>query len=247
MLKSSQPATPPLPDLSVVIPVFDEEASLRQLYAELESALSGAGIAFELIFVDDASRDGSLMVLRGLEGSDGRVRVITLPERAGQSAALAAGFAVVRAPTTATLDADLQNDPADLPGMLSHLDHADVVNGVRVARQDGLVRRWSSGIANGVRNAVTGEHITDVGCSLRVMRTEILQRVELGRGMHRFLPTLMRLEGARITEVPVSHRPRCHGTSKYGISNRLFVGLADLWRVYRKTRARALADKRGRS
>lgn len=246
-MKDWEPAASPLLDLSVVIPVRDEEASLGQLYAELESALGGAGITFELIFVDDGSGDDSLMVLRGLEGSDGRVRVIALAERSGQSAALAAGFAVVRAPITATLDADLQNDPADLPGMLGHLDHADVVNGVRVARQDDFVRRWSSGIANGVRNAVTGEDVTDVGCSLRVMRTEILQRVELGPGMHRFLPTLMRLEGARITEIPVSHRPRLHGTSKYGISNRLFVGLADLWRVYRKTRVGTPSDKRRRS
>ena len=243
-LKDLASQAPPALDLSVVIPVYDEQDSIGPLHAEVDAALVAADIAFELIFVDDGSTDQSLAILRNLEASDSRVRVIALSRNSGQSVALAAGFAAVRAPITATLDADLQNDPADLPGMLDYLDRADVVNGVRMSRQDTWVRRLSSSIANRVRNAATGESVTDIGCSLRVMRTVILKRVELTPRMHRFLPTLMRLEGARIVEVPVSHRPRRHGVSKYGISNRLFVGLADLWSVARKARAAARNNPR---
>jgi glycosyltransferase involved in cell wall biosynthesis len=130
-----------------------------------------------------------------------------------------------------TLDADLQNDPADIAKLMSWLDRADVVNGVRALRNDSFVRRVSSRIANSVRNRVTGESVTDVGCSLRAIRTTYLHRIKLFRGMHRFLPTLLALEGARVVEVPVSHRARSHGRSKYGVGNRLFVGLVDLLAV----------------
>jgi glycosyltransferase involved in cell wall biosynthesis len=132
---------------------------------------------------------------------------------------------------TVTLDADLQNDPADIPRLLEALDRADVVNGVRMNRRDSLVRRISSRIANGFRNWVTRETVTDVGCSLRVMRSSYLRRVKLYRGLHRFLPTLLRMEGATVVEVPVNHRIRRHGVSKYGISNRLLVGIIDVFAV----------------
>jgi len=167
------------------------------------------------------------------------VRVIALDGRHGQTAALDAGFRAVRGEVTVTLDADLQNDPADIPSLLAWLDRADVVNGVRQRRRDSVVRRLSSRIANGVRNRVTGEAVTDVGCSLRVMRSEYLRRVKLFRGMHRFLPTLLRMEGARVVEVPVAHRARRYGASKYGIRDRLWVGLTDLAAV-RWMQARAL-------
>ena len=142
-----------------------------------------------------------------------------------------AGFRAALGELVATLDADLQNDPADLPKLLAALDHADVVNGVRANRQDSWVRQLSSRIANGFRNWVTGESVSDVGCSLRVMRREYLDGVTMFRGMHRFLPTLLRLRGARVTEIPVTHRPRRHGESKYGIGNRLWVGLVDVFAV----------------
>jgi dolichol-phosphate mannosyltransferase len=215
----------------VVIPVFEERDNLELLHRELSAALAEVKGGVELIYVDDGSRDGSAEVLLDLAKRDERVRVLRFAENSGQSAAFAAGFQAARGEIVATLDADLQNDPADLPRLLAALHHADVVNGVRLGRRDGLVRRLSSRIGNGFRNWVTRESVTDVGCSLRVMRASYLRRVKLYRGMHRFLPTLLRLEGARVTELPVSHRPRRHGRSKYGIGNRLFVGLADVFAV----------------
>jgi len=211
--------------------VFEERDNLELLHRELSAALAEVKGGVELIYVDDGSRDGSAEVLLDLAKRDERVRVLRFAENSGQSAAFAAGFQAARGEIVATLDADLQNDPADLPRLLAALHHADVVNGVRLGRRDGLVRRLSSRIGNGFRNWVTRESVTDVGCSLRVMRASYLRRVKLYRGMHRFLPTLLRLEGARVTELPVSHRPRRHGRSKYGIGNRLFVGLADVFAV----------------
>ena len=227
------------PFLSVVVPLRDEAESLEPLHRELDAALAGVSGGVELIFVDDGSRDDSLARLRGIAAKDARVRVIALDASHGQTAALDAGFRAARGEITVTLDADLQNDPADIPALLAWLDRADVVNGVRRGRRDPALRRLSSRIANGVRNRVTRESVTDVGCSLRAMRTEYLRRVKLFRGMHRFLPTLLRMEGARVVEVPVSHRPRRYGASKYGIGNRLWVGLADLAAV-RWMQSRAL-------
>lgn len=216
------------PALSIVIPVFDEEASLDLLYGELTSALNRIDLSSEIIFVDDGSRDNSLSVLQALEVKDARIRIIRLDANHGQSTALDAGFRAARGDYTATLDADLQNDPADLALLLPHLDRADVVNGVRATRHDSFSKRLASRIANGVRNWATGANVSDVGCSLRVMRTAYLRKIKLYRGMHRFLPTLLAMEGARLVEVDVSHRPRRHGASKYGIGNRLFVALVDL-------------------
>lgn len=219
------------PYLSVVIPVHDEADSLDALHRELDKALSGVAGGVELVFVDDGSVDGSLARLRELSRKDSRVRAIALDGRHGQSAALDAGFRAARGSVTATLDADLQNDPADLPRLLAQLERADVVCGVRTRRNDTRMRRIASRIGNGFRNRMTGESITDVGCSLRVMRTEYLRQVKLYRGMHRFLPTLLRLEGARVIEVPVGHRPRRFGRSKYGLLDRLFVGIVDVLAV----------------
>jgi glycosyltransferase involved in cell wall biosynthesis len=219
------------PELSIVVPVHDEQESLDALHDELDAALRGFGERVEILLVDDGSRDGSLSRMRELAKRDPRVRVIALDGHHGQTAAFAAGFACVRGDVTVTLDADLQNDPADIPLLLAALDDADVVSGVREERRDGIVRRISSRIANGFRNFVTGESVTDVGCSLRAIRTDYLRRVKLFQGMHRFLPTLLRLEGARIREIPVSHRPRLRGRSKYGIRNRLFAGIADVFAV----------------
>lgn len=219
------------PWLSVVVPACDEEASLRTLHAEIAAALAGLERPWELVWVDDGSTDGTLAVMRELAAADPRVRVVALEGNHGQTAALEAGFHRARGEVLATLDADLQNDPADLPRLLAALDRADVVNGVRQGRRDGWVRRVSSRIANGFRNWATGESVTDVGCSLRVMRADYVRRIKLFRGLHRFLPTLLRMEGARVIELPVSHRPRRHGRSKYGIGNRLFAGLHDVFAV----------------
>lgn len=218
-------------EISLVIPVFNEEENLPVLAAEIQAVMQGLGRPYEVLFVDDGSTDGSPAVLRRLAAADPAVRVVRQRVNAGQSAALDAGFRFAHGGIVVTLDADLQNDPADIPKLLSHLDGHDVVCGVRARRQDTWVRRVSSQIANRVRNRVTHESITDVGCTLRVMRAEYLRRIPVFNGMHRFLPTLLRMEGARVTEVSVNHRPRLHGVPKYNISNRLWRALADLFGV----------------
>jgi dolichol-phosphate mannosyltransferase len=228
--------------VSVVVPLFNEEESLETLHREIDAALASVPGDAEIVFVDDGSVDGSLARLRAIAAKDRRVRLVVLDGNQGQTAAFAAGFRAVRGEITVTLDADLQNDPADIPRLLAHLEStgADVVNGVRQARRDSWVRLVSSRIANAARNRVTRESVTDVGCSLRAMRTEYVKRVKLLRNMHRFLPTLLRLEGAtRIVELPVAHRPRRYGASKYGVGNRLWVGIVDLFGV-RWMQARAL-------
>lgn len=216
------------PEISLVIPVFNEEENLPVLAAEIRQALDPLGRPYEVIFVDDGSTDASPAVLAGLAREDRRVRIVRQRRNSGQSAALDAGFRFARGEVVVTLDADLQNDPADIPRLLAHLGEYDVISGVRINRQDTWVRRVSSRIANGIRNWATGESVTDVGCTLRVCRTEYLRRVPMFTGMHRFLPTLLRLAGARVTEVPVNHRPRLHGQAKYGIGNRMFRALDDL-------------------
>ena len=219
------------PEISLVIPVYNEEENLPVLAGEIRAALEPAGLSYEVIYVDDGSTDSSPAVLERLAREDPRTRIVRQRRNSGQSAAFAAGFRHARAPVVVTLDADLQNDPADIPRLLERMDGFDVVNGVRARRQDTWVRRISSKIANGVRNRVTRESVTDVGCTLRAMRIEYLRRIPVFNGMHRFLPTLLRMEGARVTEVPVNHRPRLHGQPKYGIHNRLWRGLADLYGV----------------
>ena len=220
------------PEISVVVPLFNEEENLPPLAAEISSALVPTGRSFEVIFVDDGSTDRSLEVLRALAAGDERVRVLRHRRNAGQSAGLATGFRAARGAVVVTLDADLQNDPADIPRLLDELGRgADVVSGVRVERRDTWVRRVSSRVANAVRNWATDEAITDVGCSLKAYRREFLADLPMFTGMHRFLPTLVRWNGARVAELPVRHRPRLHGVAKYGIGNRLFRALADLMAV----------------
>jgi len=222
----------PVPRVSVVVPAFEEEESLPVLAREIREALDAAGVSFELLLVDDGSGDRTLEVMLELARRDPAIRVIRQRPNQGQSAALAAGWRHARSPVVVTLDADLQNDPADVPRLLAALEEGyDVVSGVRVDRQDSWVRRLSSRIANGVRNRLTGDAVTDVGCTLRACRTELLRDLPLFTGMHRFLPTLLRLQGGRVTEVPVRHRPRRYGRTKYGIHNRLWRGIADLMAV----------------
>jgi glycosyltransferase involved in cell wall biosynthesis len=227
------PAPPvPSPELSLVIPVFNEAENLPVLAGEIRAALGGSGLGYEVVFVDDGSTDESPAVLRRLAAEDPRVRVVRQRRNSGQSAALAAGFARARAPVVVTLDADLQNDPADIPRLVAELAGWDAVCGVRARRRDDWVRRVSSRIANRVRNRLTHERIADVGCTLRAMRAEHLADLPMFTGMHRFLPTLLRLQGAaRIKEVPVNHRPRLHGQAKYNVSNRIWRALADLFAV----------------
>ena len=222
------------PRVSVMIPVYNEEESLETLHRELDAALASVAGGAEIVFVDDGSKDRSVAILQAIARKDPRVRVVELDGNHGQTAAFAAGFDAVRGQITVTLDADLQNDPADIPKLIARMDaeNADVVNGVRQQRQDSWVRLVSSRIANNARNWITNESVTDVGCSLRAMRTVYVKRVRLFRNMHRFLPTLLRMEGAtKVIEMPVAHRERRYGVSKYGIGNRLWVGIVDLFGV----------------
>ena len=215
-----------------MVPAYNEVENVPILVDEIRGVLSAARQDWELLLVDDGSTDGTLDAMRRAAGADPRVRVLRHLRNAGQSAALAPGFRAAHGAIVVTLDADLQNDPTDVPRLLAELDRGfDVVSGVRAERKDSFVRRASSRIANGVRNWATDESITDVGCSLKAYRAEFLTNLPFFTGMHRFLPTLVRWNGARVTEIPVKHRPRLHGTAKYGIGNRLFSALADLFAV----------------
>jgi dolichol-phosphate mannosyltransferase len=237
------------PEVSLVIPVYNEEDSLGILAVEIRAALDPNGLAYEVVFVDDGSSDRSAEILAGLQREDPRVRVLRQRRNAGQSAAFDAGFRFARGRVVVTLDSDLQNDPADIPRLVAALAGADVACGVRANRRDTWVRRVSSRVANAVRNRLTHDHVTDTGCSLKAFRTERLRRLPMFNGMHRFLPTLLRMDGAQIVELPVNHRPRRYGVAKYGIGNRLFRALADLFAVrwmQRRWIDRSLTEERSR-
>ena len=217
-------------DLSVVIPVYNEEENLPHLWPELRSVLEPLGLTFEVVFVDDGSRDRSAELIRGFRDVDPRVRLVRLKANAGETAATDAGFKAARGRWVVTMDADLQNDPHDIPTLLSRLDRWDAVTGWRVNRGEGdsLVRRISSRVANRTRNLISDESIQDSGCTFRAFRRECLRGLVLYRGFHRFIPTLLKMRGYRVIEVPVRNRPRRFGHSKYGVLNRLFVTTADL-------------------
>lgn len=217
------------PDLSVVFPVYNEEENVPILLAEIARALDGKGWTYEIVAVDDGSRDRSLEVLRSSRASYPTLRVLALEKNTGQTAALDAGWRAAQGRFVVSLDADLQNDPADIPQMMKRLEDtaSDMVIGVRVNRRDTFARRLQSRIGNGVRNWITKDNITDTGCSLKLVRRDAIDRVRLFTGMHRFLPTLVRMDGYKVIEMPVNHRPRQFGVSKYGAMNRAFRGLAD--------------------
>src|SRR5258706_15541947 len=209
-------------ELSLVVPAYNERDNLAPLLAEIAAALTGR--SYEVIVVDDGSTDGTLAELKSLRQRYPQLRVIAFERNAGQTAAFAAGFRAARAPVVVTLDADLQNNPADIPALVDTLQRTGTtaVAGYRAARRDTTWKRLQSRIANGVRNRLNGEVIRDTGCSLKAFRTEALRAVPLIPGMHRFLPTLIQIQGGTVTEVPVGHRPRKHGVTKYGMWNRVW-------------------------
>jgi len=219
------------PALTVVIPAYNERANIEPCYRELVGVLEGHGLSFEVVFVDDGSTDGTRDVLRQIAGIDSRIRVLRLRRNAGQTAALHAGFQAARGAVVVTMDADLQNDPHDIPKLLAALPGQDAVCGWRVDRHDPWTKRLASRIANRVRDRFTRDGVHDTGCTLKAFRREAIQGLHLYRGMHRFFPALLQMEGMRITEVPVSHRPRGAGVSKYGNWGRMWGGLADLFAV----------------
>ena len=228
------------PYISFVIPVYNEEENVPILFGELTAVAEKLDSAYEIIFVNDCSSDRSLEVIRELGGKHPVVRCVSFTENRGQSAALGAGFRAAAGEVVITMDADLQNDPADIPTLLKHFGEYDMINGWRRNRQDSLSKKISSRIGNFVRNRLTDEHINDTGCSLKVMRADMLKEIKMYRGLHRFLPTLMRLEGAKVIEVPVNHRHRQFGVSKYTNLRRGVEGFQDLmavrWMIKRHVR-----------
>jgi len=218
-------------ELSLVVPAYNERENLAPLLDEIASAL--AGRTYEVIIVDDGSTDGTLEALKALRARHPQLRIIAFERNAGQTAAFAAGFRAARAPIVITLDADLQNDPADIPRLVEMLEQTDAtaVAGYRANRRDTSWKRLQSRIANGVRNRLNGEVIRDTGCSLKAFRTDALRELPLFAGMHRFLPTLIKMQGGTVTEVAVGHRPRRHGKTKYGMWNRVLRSLADAFAV----------------
>jgi glycosyltransferase involved in cell wall biosynthesis len=214
---------------SVVLPVYNEQDNLETLFAEIRQAAESTGRPWEAVFVDDCSTDGSLAIIRTLAGGHPQVRYLAFAENRGQSAAFCAGFDAVKSDIVVTMDADLQNDPADIPKMLEMFgNECEMVVGWRAKRKDTLVKRLSSKIANAIRDWFTDDGVHDTGCSLKVMRTDLLRRLPRFKNMHRYFPILMKMQGARIKEVKVNHRERFSGVSKYGTLDRALAGIYDL-------------------
>ncbi|HON38733.1 MAG: glycosyltransferase family 2 protein [Desulfomonilia bacterium] len=219
--------------LSVVMPFYNEEECIEEVVSEVGEVLAEqAGLVWELILVDDGSTDRTPEILDSLELKGGSVRVVHLWPNSGQSAALEAGFAAACGELVATLDGDGQNDPRDILRLKDELEarRVDMMCGIRRKRADNMIRRVSSVIANRIRSGVLKDNITDVGCSVRVFRRECLGKVRFFRNAHRFFPALFIMAGYRVAEMPVNHRARLKGTSKYGrgINSRLWAGIVDL-------------------
>jgi len=217
-----------IPDLSLVIPLRDEESNVAPLYAEFTAVLESLGRPYEAILVEDGSVDQTFARLCELQQRDTRVRVIRFSRNFGQTAAFSAGFAEARGSLVVTADGDLQNDLADIPRLVRLADTHDIVCGWRKERQDALLtRRVPSMVANWLLGVVSGVRLHDNGCSLKVFRASVVKPLKLRPGMHRYLPALASQLGGRVAEVPVNHRPRRFGRSKYGLS-RTFTVVADL-------------------
>jgi len=213
------------PELSLFLPVLDEEENLRPMHAKIASALDALGKTAEVIYVDDGSTDGSLEILKEIASEDDRVRVISLRRNYGQTAAMSAGIDAAKGGILIPMDADLQNDPADIARLLEKLDQGyDVVSGWRKNRQDKLIsRKIPSQVANRIISWIGGVHLHDYGCSLKAYRRDVIQDVKLYGEMHRFIPIYASWAGARVAEIPVDHHARTMGKSKYGISRTIKV------------------------
>lgn len=214
------------PDISIIIPLYNEVDNIEPLGYSIINAMQGQN--YEVVFVDDGSADGSTQKLREWCAQHTNFRTIYFRKNAGQTAAMDAGFRHARGKYVVSMDADMQNDPADIPKLLEKLNTYDMVCGWRQKRNDPWIKRISSKVANYIRNKLSREDIRDTGCSLKAYRRECLDHIKLYNGMHRFLPTLFKMEGFTVTEIVVNHYPRKFGKSKYGISNRAFRAFVDL-------------------
>jgi len=222
------------PEISLVIPCYNEEGNLRELVKAIRAAVEPLQISYEVVITDDCSKDKSWEILKELAAGDPRIRVQKFAFNCGESAAQWAGMKISHGRYIVTLDADLQNDPKDLPKFLEALKNFDCVCGTRVATRsegDGFVKVISSRIANGVRNKLSGENISDAGCCYRAFKRECIADLKFFKGMHRFMPTLFKIEGFTVTEVAVTTNPRFAGQSNYGVWNRLFASFYDLLAV----------------
>jgi dolichol-phosphate mannosyltransferase len=213
-------------NVSVVVPLYNEEQSVAMLQRELADALTG--LDYEIIFVDDGSQDETVARI----ATDPRTRVLRFEKNAGQSAAIFAGLQSVRSEVAVLIDGDLQNDPADIPRVLAEISRgADLVCGYRAQRKDTLLKRITSRVANFVRSRFTRDGVRDTGCTLKAMRRDCIAALVPFKGMHRFIPALVKGAGYRLVEIPVNHRPRRFGQSKYGLSNRALRATIDMFGV----------------
>jgi dolichol-phosphate mannosyltransferase len=213
-------------DVSVVVPLYNEEQSVAMLQRELADALTG--LDYEIIFVDDGSQDETVARI----APNPRIRVLHFEKNAGQSAAIFAGLQAVRSEIAVLIDGDLQNDPADIPRLLAEISRgADLVCGYRARRKDTLLKRITSRVANFVRSRFTRDGVRDTGCTLKAIRRDCIGALVPFKGMHRFIPALVKGAGYRLVEIPVNHRPRRFGQSKYGLGNRALRATIDMFGV----------------
>lgn len=222
------------PTLSFIVPCHNEEGNLLPLVAAIREAVAPLKLTYEIIFTDDCSTDNSWAVLKDLAANNSPVRALRFASNAGQSAAMWAGMRAARGKYIVTLDGDLQNDPRDVPKFLEALKQFDCVCGTRVEARSGgdnSLRIVSSRISNWVRNKLSDETISDAGCCYRAFKRECVDNLKFFKGMHRFLPTLLKIEGFTVTEIPVRHNPRTSGQTHYGVRNRLFASFYDLLAV----------------
>jgi len=216
-------------DLSILIPVYNEVENVKALYQEIVAALSAVGYQFEIIFIDDGSTDGTRELLQQLAQEHADLRLIGHKNNYGQSAALLSGAKAAKFPILVTMDGDGQNDPADIPKLFEQfINPQTIVLGNRKKRDDNGLRKLSSRVGNGVRRWLLKDECPDTGCSLKLFARDAFLALPHFNHMHRFLPALFKRDGYTLVNIDVNHRPRCYGVSKYGVMNRLFVGIHDL-------------------
>jgi glycosyltransferase involved in cell wall biosynthesis len=214
-------------ELTIIVPVFNEEDSIERLAAELNAFILQSPVASKVLFINDGSRDGSLAKIREVCTASDHFTYCSLSRNFGLSTALKAGFDFSDTPWTGYIDADLQTSPQDFNLLLAHIDRCDLITGVRVDRKDSFVKKASSSIANTIRRVFTRDGMDDTGCPLKLIRTDVAKRIPMFKGLHRFLPALVLLQNGRVLQVPVRHFARTAGQSKFNLRNRLFGPLSD--------------------